>query len=68
MVAVISWWAPDPPVSEFALKLLLTNCENFAVEGGISPLFLTVKISPRNSPLLKPPAPVRLQKEQVHYA
>ena len=34
----------------------VTHCKNFA-RGKISPLFLTAKFSPRNSPLPKPPPP-----------
>ena len=29
MVVVISWWAPDPPASEFTVKRLVTRRENF---------------------------------------
>ena len=59
MVAVISWWAPDPPASEFAVKLSVTHRENFA-RGGISPDVLTVKLSPPEPPppvLCQPPPP-----------
>ena len=31
------------PASESAVKLLVTRCENFAVGGGFSPFFFTVK-------------------------
>ena len=58
MVPDISWWALACLNSQYSP---VTRCKNFA-SGKISPLFLTAKFSPRNSPLLKSPPPVGAKK------
>ena len=42
-----SWWAPDPPASEFTVKLLVTRCETFA---GADFLACGILPSPKSPP------------------